>query len=49
MKMIAQSRKIRIKPTIKNPLSEKLREKHQNFLFRNKVSKAVQGCKNGRQ
>lgn len=32
--MIVQSGKLRIKPTFKNPLSEKLKEKHQNSIVR---------------
>lgn len=32
--MITQSRRIRIKPTFKNPLSEKLREKHESSFIK---------------
>jgi len=42
--MITQSRKLRIKPIIKNPLSEKLKEKHQNSLSRKGNSKTIHNC-----
>lgn len=46
--MIAQSRMLRIKPTIKNPLLEKLKEKHQNSIVRKNSSKLIQSRKESR-
>ncbi len=39
--MITQSRILRIKPTIKNPLSEKLKEKHQNSITRKRAQELI--------
>jgi hypothetical protein len=40
--MINQFKILRIKPTIRNPLSEKLKEKHQNSITRKDTSKLTQ-------
>lgn len=44
--MITQSRRLRIKPTFKNPLSEKLREKHENSFIKTQNYKASQKDRN---
>jgi hypothetical protein len=46
--MINQFKILRIKPTIKNPLSEKLKEKHQNSIIRKDTSKLTQSYGNSR-
>ena len=43
--MTAQVKKLRIRPTIKNPLSEKLKEKKNNFLSKNYIPKTFKNCK----
>lgn len=40
--MITQSRRLRIKPTIKNPLSEKLRAKHESSFIKTQNYRAAQ-------
>ena len=44
--MITQVRRLRIRPTIKNPLSDKLKEKQKNFLSRKYVCKTVKKLQN---
>jgi hypothetical protein len=42
--MLTQSRKIKIKSTLKNPLSEKLKEKHQSSFIRKQYYKNHSKC-----
>ncbi len=37
--MITESIRIRIKPIFKNPLSDKLREKHENSVIKLRIKK----------